>query len=371
MQLRAALVLGCISAAAAAQTFPLPREPQFWDGDRLVTVEDSRFTLETRVGRKKTVFLAEGLSAPTKCDFTDGAYWACQPKERDGKGGWLLLNSPDGTHREAVAWVPALLPEGPVNGAFPLPGHQILLTSKRLFVKDGAASFLAVGGANAAGLVKLDRLIEVDLGDQALEGAAKPDFFKEFPRLFYVIGFLMGRVRAGNHLVFAHQSYGRFVVLDTRTLKTRLVRLFPKIEDKRLWDFEGLGFEHALLGMQPRQNGHVLIASRSEEAVLKARDLERKAQAQVLPVDHRDPARRQELLREAWQNQDRKDLVQNYRDVGAAQYPEVLWWDLDPETGTLTREPAPHGAPGELPRADLIRRFRFRFDVKEEVKAAP
>jgi hypothetical protein len=181
----------------------------------------------------------------------------------------------------------------------------------------------------------------------------------------------MGRVRAGNHLVFAHQSYGRFVVLDTRTLKTRLVRLFPKIEDKRLWDFEGLGFEHALLGMQPRQNGHVLIASRSEEAVLKARDLERKAQAQVLPVDHRDPARRQELLREAWQNQDRKDLVQNYRDVGAAQYPEVLWWDLDPETGTLTREPAPHGAPGELPRADLIRRFRFRFDVKEEVKAAP
>lgn len=369
MRLAKVCVAGLLLAGyLGAQTLPSPREPQFWDGDRLVNIEDSRLVVESPIGPKKTHFLGDGLSAPARSDVFQGAYWVCQPSDRDGEKGMVLLKSQDGSQREIDAWAPAKFAEGPLFGVYPLPRNRYLLVSKRLFVKDKAASFLAVGSKSAKGVIHLDDLIEVDLGDKALEGAARPEFMNDPLRLLYVVGFPLGRMRAGDHIVFAHRTHGRFLILDTATLKTRLVRLFPGIEDKKYWSTGVGGFEHAVLGLQPKRNGQILIASRTEAAVLKAREEEKDFKLHSIGAEHPDVAKQREMVLETLQSKNRKELMGVSRDAGAARFPEVLWWELDPEHGKISPVATPPGAPAHLPRADLIHQFRFRLTPKEAVK---
>lgn len=356
------------SSWVGAQTLPAEREPQFWDGDRLVSIEGPRMVAETSEGGRKVYFFGEGLSGPSRCDFFDGAYWVSHPMDREGEKGHGLLKSTDGKNRELEAWVPAKLMQGPVHGLYPLPKNRYLLQSKRLFIHGNKASFLGVGTKDSKGIVHFDHLIEMDLGEKALEGATQPGFLEDPVRLMYLVGFMVGRMRGGDHILFAHETHGRFLILDCKTLDTRFVTLFPDIDSKKYWSKDAFDLEHAVLGIQPRKNGHFLIASRSEDAVLKARGEEKAFKLDTIRADHPDPIRQKRQIRDAMNAKDRKDLLEVLQDGGAVRYPEVLWWDLDPEKGKLTKVSAPPGAPVEIHQAKLIRQFRFRFTPREELK---
>lgn len=371
VRLKICVLLGVSALSLAAQTLPAERIPQFWEGDRLITLEGSRMVVESPKAPKEVRFLGEGLVASYRREYWDGSYWVCQPMARDGVEGWALHRSSDGLQRELMAWVPKNLPEGPVYNLSPLPGNRYLVVSKRLFVRSNQASFLAVGRVDDRKQIQIDQLVDVDLGDRLLEGASKPEFLQKPEHLLYLTGFIAGPLRAGDHLLFAHRPAGRFLVLDGKTLKTRFIRLFERIPDALYASEAALRLEHAVLGMQPRKNGHVLIASRSEEAVLKAREHERAFGLDTLATNESDPLRQRQAVQQGLQDPQRKALGEALQDEGAVRYPEVLWWDLDPATGTITPEPTPVGAPSALTQARFIRRFTFRFDEAERVKVQP
>jgi hypothetical protein len=46
----------------------------------------------------------------------------------------------------------------------------------------------------------------------------------------------------------------------------------------------------------------------------------------------------------------------------------VLWWNLDPASGMFKRIAAPDGAPDKLLTPEVFQGFRFRFNVKGELR---
>lgn len=363
---------GVVALSLGAQTLPAQRVPQVWDGNGLVTLDPPRVTFEWPHQASKTWFLGQGLSAPSRCHFFQGAYWVYQPQERGGKPGLALLKSVDGASRETVAWVARDLPEGRVVKILPLPEERFLLVSRFGFFRDGHGTFLAIAKKDSEGTLHIDRLLPVDLGCDLFKTARSQQDISKGPKILFVIGWMGDIIPAGEHLVFVHQPFGHFSVLDLKDFKSRFVRLFENIKLDSYINGEAGLFERAILGVQPRKNGHLLIASRSEEAVLKARALEHAfGTAQVTLPPGLDSTQQQKRLRESLDDPMRKDLQEAAQRDGAARYPEVLWWDLDPQTGRLTREPVPTGAPSELASRAHIQRFTFRLDPNEQVKVGP
>ena len=119
----------------------------------------------------KTWFLGQGLSAPSRCHFFQGAYWVYQPQERGGKPGLALLKSVDGASRETVAWVARDLPEGRVVKILPLPEERFLLVSRFGFFRDGHGTFLAIAKKDSEGTLHIDRLLPVDPNTVVAAGA--------------------------------------------------------------------------------------------------------------------------------------------------------------------------------------------------------
>lgn len=343
-----------------------------WEQDRVVRITSTgRVAFEGQT-RKNTheVQLGPGIYSPYHMDLADGAIWVCLPESiNDKQNIKRLYRSSDGKSREPVAWVPSVLPEGPVLGLYPLPDDRFLVISKRLFRKGKEVSFLAVGRRNEHQQVSLDSLIHVELGEGAFEGAESEQFEKDIRRLIYISGFATSRVRGNGTLVFANGIAARFVILDLETLHTRLARAFPGIPDKAYWTDAFFEYERALLGIQPRRDGHFTLATRSEKAVLEARAAEKKLRLDrfsTAPEATLDQAKA--IGKADRENPARAEIRKAIESDGLVQFPDILWWDLDPETGKVTKIETPPNAPFEIHQAAKLREFRFRVTAKDDIK---
>lgn len=113
----------------------------------------------------------------------------------------------------------------------------------------------------------------------------------------------------------------------------RLVRLYDDIDLKRL---EKNDFSSAMLGIQPTEDGLLLIAARPESTVLND-DFSQRARSGMQGLEAYQEIRMGE--------EDLPLLI----DYAWKHHPEVVWMTLDPETGSLkTLDPPPEGAKTEI-----------------------
>jgi len=366
------VLLTSSGAGLWSQTFPTEQERLAWAGDLVsrITATGTLSIDALRADQRREVPLGPKLLSPFKMDLADGAVWVCQAERTaDQKDLLRLYRSEDGIKRDLHAWVPLKLAEGQVYGLYPLPQERYLLVARDLFRKEKEVSFLAVGRRDDNQKVTLERLLPVDLGERALEGAESDRFEKDILRSLYLGGFITNRVRGTESLLFANGASGRLVLLDLNTLSTRLVRVFPGIPDKAFWSAESNRFEYGLLGIQPRKNGHFIIAARSEQAVKEARAFEWESGAnRIKAPTGATPEQVKALIKAERENPTRNEFKKAIENDGHIRFPEVIWWDLDPTTGTLTKLETPQGAPGQIVTAGELRAFRFRVTARDEVK---
>jgi hypothetical protein len=236
-----------------------------------------------------------------------------------------------------------------------VPYHFIPLSSDRLLVSGWSKPLVLNGQASALGVFKrssggdfiLEKLVQPfsqswfqKVGEPgAGVGSNEPGLFtlrKEYRAFtFHALRFARAAFRTlPEGAAFVSLWTGQVWVFDAKGDIRRSYQVFesPKESDwPRL-----LMFEPALLGVFPSSSGTLLLASRSREAVLEGRKKH--------PVFSTDQEGKLILPQGG-----ASSSVENQMNMGFL-YPEILWWELDPEKGGLHRlEAPPGGAPTQLP----------------------
>ena len=319
-----------------------PQDSQIWDGVRLITVQRSLNGPFAGLIQEKDGSTALQLPSPGRREgWSVGQIHVCEGRFFHARFRKGPVVTPEGSffeHEVQVwedrVWKPfasARLP-GLATALFPLGEDRFLATaiSPATFVEDKKPFPFAVLRRND----QQELIIE-----QRMDTGLKKPFFDQGGRMVYgalATSLLMGNwARTDDYLVLFSQ-FGQFWVFEgAKGRLRRVMHLFPGLDDKRLQ--EG-NLYPGLLGVQPRPNGHLLVAARREDAVLLA------------PLSH--PARAMPKgaeERTAWSDEVHR------------QYPHIDWWDLDPATGMIEPEIAPRGLPELLSGETAAMNFNWRF----------
>lgn len=341
----------------AAQIFPKVQQTIFWRGDRVVVQEWGQSELAVDSKRRKeelSISLPHYLD-PKSLDVYDGHYWASIKREKPDGGRIVdLLWSPTG--RE---WFLAGILDAPKESVpsrlLPLDTGLVLIVSNRGMRMGGKESFLALGRIKEDQHIVVERLLDPGFKKPLFVKTAKGLWTVNEPYLALSAGFGSEVVRSDDAVALAHDKLGWIWLVETRNPnpELRLVRLYEAIDESHLSRPYGKGLDVGILGIQPRKNGHFLIAARTQAAVLHGRDFEQDQEPVSNPKAIPTPSQVQRAA--------------TGQQKAVSDYPELEWWDLDPHTGTLTREPVPAGAPSRFRSPADIMNFRFRFDARERV----
>jgi hypothetical protein len=292
------------------------------------------------------------LKAPTDSHgitFGNGAAWVIKKEVRPGaKPVWALFSS---TNFQSWIRYAGIQDKGARTlHCFPLEEGEFLLfsTPGNPYRLGKHASPIAIGSSNQSGEIQTKSFLDLGLGEEVLEARKIPDgesaapfrvkskFNSLLPLLFSEAPFV--KLPTGFALVSDHP--GLIFVFGPRGQFKRMIRLFPSLTDDRLRNLETL--EHAILGFQPTDDGRILVASRSEEAVLNARirfPRDNSLDAYKNPESAKENARQEKLSVEA--------------------YPALVWWSVDPSTGQVTSVEPPLKVSGHFNSPEQISAFRF------------
>lgn len=342
----------------------MPRDEvtQYWDGSRLITQEDGDDSIRIQSpvpGQSRKVKVNGLLERPL--DFQQGRFWGILPNDLDNGAVRLdLMTSPDAKAWSRDAWIMKQIPEGRVYRVLPMMGDTYLLIAGKSFVLGEKASPFALARRNGTGELHLSELLDLALkypwftrDDGTGVRFPQTPGWQYTPKLGKLIfGVGANFMRTPDAILLPDMATGWMWVLPTTSEHPKLtcVRLFPSFKDEMLAG--SFKWEWAVLGIQPRPDGHFLIASRSPEAVLRGREEERQLKPITSPAGESPEA---QADRQAAQD----------REV--IEYPKVEWWDLDPKTCEVKPEPTPPGAPFELRMAGMVRAFRFKYQPIEQV----
>lgn len=172
-------------------------------------------------------------------------------------------------------------------------------------------------------------------------------------------------IRVPGHLVLVGRHLGIFIVINSRTGKVeRTEKLFGDLPDDAMTTPEA--YEYGVLGVQPRPDGHLLIAARSEDAVVQSRTWK-----PDLPSP--EPVRLSFTEAYGKSTEDQGDLLEEkqeaadfaraaeLRETRLRHFSDLVWWDFDPDTGAFRREPSPAGVPEKFPSCAALKAFSFAF----------
>lgn len=154
--------------------------------------------------------------------------------------------------------------------------------------------------------------------------------------------------RAGDHLILPAMRAGWFFVFSAKDGKLeRKIQLYSSVDEDRLKD-PSLGW--VVVGYQPTPEGRLLVAARQEAGIASFRpvhaspDLSDDAFQKLLPSIHR------------------------LMDENLANYPVVMWYTLDPDTGAVHPEAPPRRAPDFIRTVEELERYSFRFQADGNLK---
>ncbi len=341
------LVLG--SGPLGAQIFSGQRGYQWWHDQKLYSTEDSRL-IEVEAPKQK----------PKQLKVPEGRiFWI-----KDGLGLARIMNPATRATRFLKTWDWARwedafhLGEGQpvILGVYPLDNGKVFLSAGiDPFVKGGKVSFWAIAKPDEKGLLSLEDL--PDFGFSIMELARwvpgkepwKPgnltprhDRMEEYLELGTAKmvpcaeGFVLLFPRQGKILVFNGT--------DGHLIRQRM--LFPSVE-QALKNRRTL--ERAILACRPMRSGNLLLATRSEDAVLNSR------------VIFEDPKPLEGQTKEEFAKE-----VQANHEKNLEAFGEILWWEFNPMTGDFLRRSTPKGLPSRVLNMADMNTFSFRMNLKNE-----
>lgn len=354
-----------------AQTLPREQEFQTWDDATLVKIiGSSRIIIQEGPNKKNKEFtIPSGYYKEWKFDYFNKAYWSCLTEEINQKPGLMLYRAPEGKGIDRYAWSPNKIDQGQIRMVHPLPQDQFLLVSHRLFKHDNKQSFLAIARLGKDNRLEFKEIVETEVGERFFENTNPTNPDQDFLKTLYLVGFQSKFVRGRNHLAFVNAKAGRLILFDVNKKSSKYIKIFPDHPDAEGWTPKLFDLEYVILGIQSTGDGHFTLATRSQEAMLKAREAERATGHNRVNVPRTgDKDQEREVLREALKNPRRLEQAESSAKVGAVIYPEILWWDLDPESGKLTRKIPNTGIPESIHEVDRLKQFRFRTNYQGDIE---
>ncbi len=187
-------------------------------------------------------------------------------------------------------------------------------------------------------------------------------------------GFDSQTIRVPGHLVFIDLHFGRFLTVNARTGRVeRRNGLFDLPKDAVM---DPMDYEYAILGVQPRPDGHLLIAARGADAVQQSRtwkpDLPPPEPVRLSFTESfgKSPEEQGEAM-EMKQDQAKLDRAKQAQEARLKAFPDLVWWDFDPDTGAFRQEPPPMGVPDKFPSLAALQAFRFTFKPDGNLEIEP
>lgn len=301
---------------------------------------------------------------------------------RNGGARWELWDTLQTTPDAFIGWVR------------PLEGGGYLLGGRFDDAEMHRADPLAVATRNGHGQLVIHDTEEADLGaptfiwgtpERVLSVDEAQSYNYNRPRWIHnrellgaydaLLGAFSHQIRVPGHIVLVGRHLGIFIVISARTGKVeRVARLFDDLPEDAMTTPEA--YEYGLLGVQPRPDGHLLIAARSEDAVVQSRtwkpDLAppepvRLSFTEAFGKSAEDQG---DLLEEKQDAADRARAGE-VREARLRHFPDLIWWDFNPDTGTFRRERAPDGVPEQFPSTAALRAFGFSFKPDGNLEIEP
>lgn len=354
----AALVSVCVTGSA--QTYPKEQESTVWDGDKVVVWETNTASefgahnLRVEKRHSKATRVIDSPPGAIGISYWDGVAWAVirragsTEKHRPSSrpiGSVMRC----GDQKNWVFYAEIVGETLPIN-LVPLDDGQFLGVSPvRGFIVEGDASHWAVFAMNDKSQLTLKRLLKFDLKEPVyLANSATPGGPKRVElnsKYMSLAGlpYQIPAIRTPDGIAIVAQKAGVVWIVHPETGEIRSrTHLFSGVTEEKLSGADPL--EVCILGIQPRMNGHLLIATRTEDAVLRS----------AVAFN----------LRLTVDTVKSKDKLSDYHERAnrALQgFPEILWWDLDPKTGSLRREDPPMNVPSKIWDLRILAAFRFRF----------
>ncbi|HJV89219.1 MAG TPA: hypothetical protein VJ623_02855 [Holophagaceae bacterium] len=331
-----------------------PQDWMTWDGSQIAVVrsgEARKLVLESPGHEGSGAKVLEGPEGTTLLEYKDHAAWASVRDVRHGTPAMYLYRSLDFKTWEVNATYSG--DQGRARSIHHLDGKRYLLVSNpRFFTLGKRMSPYAIAEINEKGYLAITELVDLGLREPLVKASVSPgkaeasgEFNSKYIALLAMV-LTTSPLRYPGGLALVARRPGYIWLLDDRTgAVTRCVKVFPGVSEEKLGPPHEL--EWGLLGCQPRPDGHLLIASREEAAVLTGMEAH---------------PRNKHLSQLDNEHQQRVNVAQDQASI--SHWPTVLWWDLDPVSGKVTPEPAPQNVPHELLDLRSFQDFRFRFDIR-------
>lgn len=329
---------------------PMIEGQQFWDGNyfysqtkRNAAVVD-RFNILDKKAKPTSIRLPDGYKL---VDIRNEVAYAFR---KEGKNKFYIYK---GLKFSDWTLVGILDEDGVMISDFRVLDNDKILFSRIVtpFVKNGSMSYFGVYAANEKKELHLDSLVDIgievfDKNLRAKNPTARPFLWvrqENFPLFADMIVSRMVTLADGFAVVFQKTGYVLFFKAIDGSVK-RALCIFPEIMDKKNINKPK---EVPILCYRPTREGRLLLATRTEDAVLNARSI------------FQDEVRHNSSNREEY---DKK--MELYLSRALEAFPDIQWWEFDPSTGDFIRQATPENMPNKLISYDKFINFRFWMTSK-------
>ena len=329
------------------------QERAIFDGGTLwiLNADNTSIHVEDDASRKPVRTINASLSGMHILDRFNGFLWACHRENKPEERRLRILSSPDGKTWTDEAYYHPIADRDRLLRAYPLGRDWFFLeylipvgmgkeTSKWAFAKTDDVKHL-----------KVQKLVDMQLPmplvkekPKGKDGWTLEDEVQMTglePAFSGIAADFVARYPDGLVLASGHTGFLWIITMKDSGPSTRMVQLFPTVVPV-MKKTPGL-LEWSILGMQPMPDGSILIASRSEHAVLFAR-------AEDAPL--RSLSQCKDAL---FMSKKERSMLESVR-----QHPEILWWNLDPGTGAIWKVDPPMNIPSRFESIKQACTFRFR-----------
>ncbi len=343
------------------QIEPATNPQQLWLDQTLITINENDRNINIQTPSKQNKSVDVLLPANTLFQTAMDGHLYCTTRNK-GQKTTTLWKSPV----LRPAWeIKATMKFSEGEPAWILPlenGTMLLVNPLGPFKKQKVASNVAIGRLNEKSEIELYDLVDLGFSYRewkhtGVDSTQKTNNFELKKEFQYLLGMISTPpIPLKSHYLLILGNVGHLYLFskENGTLK-RKSEIFKSIDEKTLTKSETI--EHVVLGIQPLRDGKCLIASRSEDAALNAR--------QIFPGKSWTGNLGKEPEKQIQEHKSGNNL-NNKNSLEA--FSEILWWYYYPETGDFARISVPKGAPNKIFDPGIMESFRFKITFSNQIQ---
>lgn len=341
---RCLIAFAVVCNIASAQVEPAPQENCSWYGDQIIVSDGDYLTVEDANGQ-----IVKKIQRPPMsiCSYAiDGHGYSLSV---DTSSKTMILWKTD----DFVSWEKIGNTNAQAKARLIIPltsGKYLLSSAQRFFCLNGVHSPFAVAKLNQSKQFEITEIINIHLANpflvQSDNGVGLNPKYKALEQALYATNI----VRVPGYIVLPAMHTGYLFVFNEYSGKIiNIKKVFNSVSEEFLANRDDI--EWCVLGIQATKDNNILLATRSEDAVIMAR--------------------------RSFPNKMNKNVIQNtekIREVEDAQrkslvaFPDVCWWSFNPKTGVIKEEAAPINVPNKVFSLEILNDFRFRFKPDGNLK---